>query len=207
MPIHAVSMPSFHLGKYPVTQQQWKAIMQHNLSAHKGDDLPVENVSWLDANEFCARLSLVTGRCYRLPSEAEWEYACRARTTTHYSFGDDISPLVANYWDIEDVEQQSSIELKTTRVGTFYPNDFGLYDVHGNVYELCGDTWRWNYTGAPTDGGPWLYEEAPELVVIRGGSCDYYADNCRCAYRTETMPDYRYSGTGFRVACSISKPE
>lgn len=204
-PAHSVAVSAFHIGKFEITQRQWKAVMQHNLSAHKGKELPVENVSWLDANEFCNRLSRLTGRQYRLPGEAEWEYACRAGTTTRYSFGDEITTQVANYWDIENVDRQEDpIILRTTTVGSFYPNDFGLYDMHGNVYELCQDTLRWDYTNAPTDGSAWLHSEKPELVVIRGGSCDYYADNCRSAYRTDTMPDYRYSGTGFRVACSVN---
>ncbi|MEM8807324.1 MAG: formylglycine-generating enzyme family protein, partial [Cyanobacteria bacterium P01_G01_bin.38] len=197
----SVTVPAFHLGKYEITQRQWKAVMQHNLSAHQGEDLPVENVSWLDANEFCARLSLLTGREYRLPSEAEWEYACRAGTATHYSFGDKICLRLANYWDIEN---EAQLKLETTTTGSFYPNDFGLYDMHGNVYELCQDTWRWDYTNAPTDGSAWLHSEAPELVVIRGGSYDYYSYNCCSAYRSETIPHYRYSGTGFRVACSVN---
>ena len=202
-PIHSVAVPAFHLGKYEITQRQWKAVMQHNLSANKGDELPVDNVSWLDANEFCNRLSLMTGREYRLPSEAEWEYACRAGTTTLYSFGDDITPQVANYWDVENVEAQEPL-LESVAVGSFYPNDFGLYDMHGNVYELCQDTFQGDYTDAPTDGSAWLDSKPTNLVVIRGGSCVYYADNCRSAYRTETAPDYRYGGTGFRVACSES---
>ncbi len=204
MPIHSVTVPAFHLGKYEVTQRQWKAVMQYNLSANKGDELPVDNVSWLDANEFCDRLLLMTGRKYRLPSEAEWEYACRAGTTTLYSFGDEITPQVANYWDIENNVDAQEPLLGSVAVGSFYPNDFGLYDMHGNVYELCQDTFRYGYTNAPTDGSAWLDSKPPDLVVIRGGSCAYYADNCRSAYRTETMTDYRYGGTGFRIACSVS---
>ena len=200
-PIHSVAVPAFHLGKYEVTQRQWEAVMQHNLSANKGDELPVDNVSWIDANEFCNRLSLMTGREYRLPSEAEWEYACRAGTTTLYSFGNKITTQVANYWDVEGVETEEAL-LESVTVGTFYPNDFGLYEMHGNVYELCQDAFHNDYTGAPTDGSAWLDNETPSLVVIRGGSCVYYADNCRSAYRNETMSDYRYGGTGFRVACS-----
>lgn len=203
-PEHSVAVPAFHIGKFEVTQQQWTAIMHHNLSAQKGEELPVENVSWLDANEFCIRLSLLTGKEYRLPSEAEWEYACRAGTTTRYSFGDEITAQVANYWDTETTGGSGFIALESTPVGSFYANDFGLYDMHGNVYELCQDTFRWDYTDAPTDGSPFIDSESPESVTIRGGSCVYYADNCRSAYRNETGPDYRYGGTGFRVACSLS---
>ncbi|PSN16149.1 Sulphatase-modifying factor protein [filamentous cyanobacterium CCT1] len=224
-PLHKVTVSEFYIGKFQVTQKQWKAIMQHNLSAHEGDNLPVENVSWCDAVEFCARISALTGRNYRLPSEAEWEYACRAGTTTYYSFGSKISTRLANYWDM-DASESSPIEapipsegcvaaynpdgvqyLQTVPVGSYFPNAFGLYDMHGNVYELCQDAWHYDYTGAPNDGSAWGTGYDDGLVVIRGGSFDYYDFNCCSAFRSDTGISYRYHGTGFRIACSVSNVE
>ncbi len=202
-PQHLVNVPDFFLGKFSITQEQWEVIMSHNLSANQGENspknLPVENTSWLDATEFCKRLSLKTGRNYRLPSEAEWEYACRARTTTLYNFGNMINTDLANYWDTD----AEDIYIETKPVGSYYPNAFGLYDMHGNVYELCQDAWHDHYEGAPTNGSAWGNGGEEGLVVIRGGSFDYDEDRCYCAYRSETRPEYRYHGTGFRVACSI----
>ena len=203
IPQHLVKVPAFFLGKFSITQEQWIAIMENNLSAYRGEDapknLPVENTSWFDAVEFCHRLSLKTGRNYRLPSEAEWEYACRANTTTSYAFGNEIDTNLANYWAIED----DNAILSTKPVGSYYPNAFGLYDMHGNVYELCHDAWHNNYEGAPNDGSAWANGNESQLVVIRGGSFDYYEDDCRSAHRSETPNHYRYHGTGFRIACSI----
>jgi formylglycine-generating enzyme required for sulfatase activity len=222
VPQHQVHIDAFHIGKFEITQQQWTAIMHHNLSANQGADLPVENVSWYDAIEFCSRLSIITGRHYRLPSEAEWEYACRAGTTTSFGFGSEITTQLANYWDINATDNSTvdspppsegciaayspdSVEyLQTRRVGSFFPNAFGLYDMHGNVYEFCQDTWHDNYNDAPNDGSAWGSGGNVDSVVIRGGSFDYYEDDCRSAYRSETGANYRYHGTGFRVVCSLN---
>jgi formylglycine-generating enzyme required for sulfatase activity len=198
VPQHLVSVPAFSIGRLAITQGQWIAIMEHNPSANEGSDLlPVDSVSWDDATEFCRRLSLLTGRNYRLPSEAEWEYACRAGTTTAYSWGDEIDRQVANYFDFD-----SQAEWGTKPVGSYYPNAFGLYDMHGNVFEFCQDRWQDGYDDAPTNGSAWTGSNSDDnkLVVIRGGSFDYYADNCLSADRRETSQDYRYQGTGFRVA-------
>lgn len=221
-PQHLVNVNAFHIGKFEITQFQWEYVMKHNLSANKGSNLPVENVSWSDAIEFCRRLSLTTGRNYRLPSEAEWEYACRAGTNTPFSFGKDINTKIVNYWDQNETDDdtepsppmpaegcvvayspESVKYLQTKPVGSFFPNAFGLYDMHGNVYELCQDSWHNDYEGAPSDGTAWLSEEDSRSVVIRGGSFDYYDHNCRSAYRSETGSNYRYHGTGFRVASSL----
>jgi formylglycine-generating enzyme required for sulfatase activity len=197
-PQHLVKISAFYMGKFEITQAQWEAVMQENLSFNQDKNYPVNNVSWLDATEFCRRLSLQTGRKYRLPSEAEWEYACRAGTTTAYTFGTEINTNLANYWDMEP----SNDFLDTKPVGSYHPNAFGLYDMQGNVYELCQDAWHDNYEGAPTDGSVWGSGEETSLVVIRGGSFDYYQEDCRSAHRCETKVDYRYHGTGFRVVCS-----
>ena len=202
-PIHKVDISPFLLGKFSITQEQWKIIMEHNLSANQTENnacnLPVENTCWLDAIEFCQRISAKTGHNYRLPSEAEWEYACRANTQTPYSFGKEINTNLANYWDISE----DDMCLETKPVGSYYPNAFGIYDMHGNVYELCQDAWHINYEGSPTDGSAWGNGHSANMVVIRGGSFDYYERNCLCGSRSETPIDYRYHGTGFRVACSI----
>jgi formylglycine-generating enzyme required for sulfatase activity len=217
---HLVNISSFCIGKYEVTQAQWEALMHQNLSMNKGEALPVENVSWQDAVEFCRRLSLLTGRRYRLPSEAEWEYACRAGTTTPYYFGSKMTTQLANYWDTDEENPQSDIPpyegaigviqpnsvtyLQTQPVGSYPPNAFGLYDMHGNVFELCQDASHHGYSGAPTDGSAWGSGEESRVVMIRGGSFDYYDYKCRSAYRADTQVNYRYHGTGFRVVCSIS---
>jgi formylglycine-generating enzyme required for sulfatase activity len=193
---HLVTVPAFSIGKFAVTQAQWVTIMDHNPSANRGSDhLPVDNISWIDATEFCQRLSLATGQQYRLPSEAEWEYACRAGTSTAYSWGDEIDLKFANYFDWDCKEK-----FGTKPVGSYDPNAFGLYDMHGNVFEICQDRWHYDYEGAPTDGSAWIEVTKTEQIVIRGGSFDYYEDNCRSSYRSETCQDCRYYGTGFRVA-------
>ena len=196
---HLVTIPAFSIGKFAITQAEWVAIMKHNPSANRGSDrLPVDNVSWDDATEFCRRLSRLTGQKYRLPSEAEWEYACRAGTTTAYSWGDEINWTVVNYLDL-DSESYSYENFGTKPVGSYYPNPFGLHDMHGNVFEFCQDRWHYNYECAPTDGSTWSESEEPELIVFRGGSFDYYADNCRSSYRQSTHQEYRYHAMGFRV--------
>jgi formylglycine-generating enzyme required for sulfatase activity/predicted Ser/Thr protein kinase len=206
-PPHQVNIAPFYMGKYAITQAQWQAVaklpkiqrdLELNPSNFKGSNRPVEQVSWLDAMEFCLRLAKHSGKAYRLPSEAEWEYACRAGTTTLYDFGNTINTNLANYWDTSDKD----ICLETKPVGSYYPNAFGLYDMHGNVYELCQDAWHDDYEDAPTDGSAWGNGGEDGLVVIRGGSFDYYEDRCYSAYRSKTHPKYRYHGTGFRVACS-----
>ncbi len=209
-PQHSVTLPAFHLGRFAVTQKQWQTIMHHNLSLNRGENLPVENVSWNDATEFCSRLSRLTGRNYRLPNEAEWEYACRAGTTTAYSFGDEITTQMANYWDMSgdiysstDETEPIDVVLETVSVGSFHPNAFGLYNMHGNVYELCQDRYFQQATDIVSSGIDSYDEGQAIAVVIKGGSCDYYAYNCRSAYRSDTLPSYRYGGTGFRLACSI----
>ena len=219
---HQVHVSAFHMGKFEVTQQQWVAVMHHNLSTNQGADLPVENVSWEDAVEFCKRLSIVTGRHYRLPSEAEWEYAARAGTTTSFSFGAEITTQLANYLDIysennSTVDAEPPLEgsvaaydengvqyLQTKPVGSFFPNAFGLYDMHGNVYEFCQDAWHDNYDNAPTDGSAWGNGSDENAVIIRGGSFNYYEENCHSSHRYGTVANDRYHGTGFRVACSLT---
>jgi formylglycine-generating enzyme required for sulfatase activity len=189
-PQHWVTVPPFLMGKYPVTQAQWKAVMGCNPSGVKGRDLPVEQASWHDAVKFCDRLTALTQRSYRLPSEAEWEYACRAGTTTPYYFGETISKEQANF-------NGGAI----SPVGQYSPNAFGLYDMHGNVWEWCADDWHNNYLDAPTDGSAWNSKFHGDKV-LRGGSWNDDPWLCRSAYRPDNSPDYVYLSFGFRVVFS-----
>jgi formylglycine-generating enzyme required for sulfatase activity len=204
-PIHEVTVSSFYMGKYPVTQEQWRAIAQlekieidldPNISHFKGDKKPVDSVSWGMGVEFCKRLSRLTGKNYRLPSEAEWEYACRARTTTQYYFGDNLDPSMANYGNNLG---------GTSLVGRFPPNGFGLYDMHGNVWEWCLDDWHGDYNGCPTDGSAWLNrnnsQERRKLKCTRGGSWYYAPRYCRSASRLNYGLDGNH--VGFRPAFSF----
>jgi formylglycine-generating enzyme required for sulfatase activity len=212
-PQHEVTLPHFFLGKYPVTQAQWSAVaalspvnreLEADPSYFKGADRPVERVSWEDAVEFCDRLSRHTGKAYRLPSEAEWEYACRAGTTTPFHFGATITPDLANYdGNITYGDAPKGVYRKqTTPVGSFEAaNAFGLSDMHGNVWEWCADRWHGNYEGAPSDGSAWL-EGGSESYLLRGGSWGFYPRNCRSAYRYVYARDHRDGNFGFRVACS-----
>ncbi|MEO1299421.1 MAG: formylglycine-generating enzyme family protein, partial [Cyanobacteria bacterium J06636_16] len=211
-PQHEVTTTGFFMGRYPVTQAQWQFVAslpqeQHSLdpdlSNFKGDTRPVEQVSWDDAMEFCARLSTHTGREYRLPTEAEWEYACRAGTTTPFHFGETISPELANY-DASSAYNDGPTGKylgETTPVDQFeYANAFGLSDMHGNVWEWCLDHWHENYQEAPTDGSAWLTDNDNGRRVRRGGSWRFNPRNCRSAYRNfNSTRDYRLSFIGFRV--------
>ena len=198
-PQHLVTIPSFCMSRTTVTEAQWNYVanlpLQNqilDLSPSKnGDNYPVTNVTWNDCIEFCDRLSLLTGKKYRLPSEAEWEYACRAGTTTQYFFGDTITENQANF-------SLMGKENKLMPVDQFPPNAFGLYDMHGNVWEWCQDNWHSNYDGAPTDGSAWLGNS--EYHVLRGGSWCAYLGYCCSAYRS--TDGYLSGNIGFRVVCS-----
>jgi formylglycine-generating enzyme required for sulfatase activity len=207
-PQHEVTVPQFFMGRYPITQAQWKAVaalpkanrsLEKDPSHFKGNDLPVDSVSWNDAVEFCARLEKHTKRPYRLPSEAEWEYACRAGTKTPFCFGKTITTEVANYDG-----QKGEDRERTTPVNDFgIANAFGLSDMHGNVWEWCADPYHENYNGAPTDGQPWSGKnEERELHVLRGGSWVTFPGGCRSACRVRCAPHVSDSHGGFRVCCS-----
>ncbi len=187
-----VDVPRFAMGKFEVTQEQWQAVMGNNPSVFKdcGLNCPVENVSWNDAQEFVRRLSQRTGLNYRLPSEAEWEYAARAGTTTAYSWGDRFDGNRAN-------------NGRTVQVGSYPANALGLHDMHGNVFEWVQDVWHDNYTGAPTDGSPWMTGGDSSRRVLRGRSWNDSPHIRRSAGRDWSTPDDRFVNAGFRIAMTF----
>ncbi len=206
-PQHRVHVPQFLMGRTPVTQAQWRVVAGYaredidlgdDPSRFKGDDLPVEGVSWEEATEFCKRLSARTQINYRyhLPSEAQWEYACRAETETVYHYGDKITTKLANY---------SGEVGQTTNVASYPPNRCGLHDMHGNVWEWCQDNWHETYEGAPSDGSAWITGGDDGYKIIRGGSWGYYPGNCRSASRSYNLPGNRFNYIGFRVCCSAPR--
>ncbi|MDX2098077.1 MAG: formylglycine-generating enzyme family protein [Leptolyngbyaceae cyanobacterium bins.59] len=222
-PRHPVTVQPFFLGKYAITQAQWRVVATYSAveqeldpdpSNFKGDNRPVEQVSWEDATEFCQRLSQKTGRTYRLPSEAEWEYACRAGTTTPFHFGETLSDELANY-AAQDREINGTLyqgtygrgiageyRQETTDVGSFPANPFGLYDMHGNVWEWCEDDYHDSYKGAPEDGSAWVDSDRSSTSrVLRGGSWCINPRNCRSALRVSFARDVRGNDIGFRVCC------
>ncbi len=216
-PQHRVTIKPFFLGKYPITQAQWQAVahlpkvereLDPDPSRFKGENRPVEWVSWYDCVEFCARLSQYTGWNYRLPSEAEWEYACRAGTTTPFHFGETITTDLANYDGnyIYGAGAKGEYREETTPVGSFQvANAFGLYDMHGNVWEWCLDQWHDSYKGAPSDGQAWIIGDNDNYFrLLRGGSWSYDPRLCRCATRNWYTPDNWYYRLGFRVVCGAA---
>ena len=215
-PQHQVTLKPFYMSRYTVTQAQWQFVagypriereLNSDPSDFKGDNRPVETVSWLDATEFCQRLSSQTGREYKLPSEAQWEYACRAGTQTPFHFGETITTELANYDGSYTYNGSPKGEYReqTTDVGSFPANVWGLHDMHGNVWEWCEDDGHPNYEGAPDDGTAWRDEDRTNTdQVLRGGSWIVTPINCRSAYRVNNNPrdiiDYY---VGFRVVCVV----
>lgn len=215
-PQHSVSIKPFFMGKFPITQAQWQAVagfpkvkidLNPEPSYFKGANRPVETIFWYRAEEFCARLSQKTGRTYRLPSEAEWEYACRAGTTTPFHFGETITTDLANYNGNNTYGSGAKgiYRKQTSDVGTFPANAFGLYDMHGNVWEWCADHWHENYINAPNDKTIWLSSNEASKRVLRGGSCDGNPRLCRSASRNNNDAGFSsHSGIGFRVVCAAA---
>jgi len=199
-PRHEVTLARrFALGRYPVTFDEYDRFTDATGRTEVEDEgwgrgrRPVINVTWRDAEAYVTWLSRETGKPYRLPSEAEWEYACRAGTTTRYSWGDDIKPENANYHRNVD---------KTTEVGNYTANPWELYDMHGNVLEWCGDHWYETYEGAPDDGRVWM-QGGSDRRVLRGGSWIDAPRVLRSAFRSGNLADDRISGSGFRVARTL----
>jgi len=186
---HEVTLTKpFYMGKYEVTQEQWEGVIGNNPSDTKGAKLPITNVSWLDCQEFIKKLNEKTKGGYRLPTEAEWEYSCRAGTKTAYSFGANITPKNANY-------DGSKID-KPVKVGSYKANAFGLYDMHGNVWEWCEDWYGAYPKQSVTDP---LGPKEGKLRVLRGGSFNDNARNTRSASRLNLSPVDRYNHFGFRL--------
>ena len=226
-PQHEVALSQFFMARYPITQAQWRVVaampqvnreLKPEPSNFKGDLLPVERVSWYEAVEFCDRLTLHTNRQYRLPTEAEWEYACRAGTTTPFHFGETITTDLANYCGedrkIGETDYSGSYgsgpkgeyRQTTTPVDQFnVANAFGLCDTHGNVWEWCQDHWHENYEGAPTDGSAWLTDDKEARRIVRGGSWVNNPRFCRSAQRDLFTPVNRLYRLGFRVSCSAPR--
>jgi formylglycine-generating enzyme required for sulfatase activity len=213
-PQHEVTLDAFFLAQTPITQAQWRAAalwqkverdLNPDPSNFKGANRPVEQVSWFDALEFCRRLSQRTGRTYTLPSEAQWEYACRAESTTPFHFGGILTPDLANFNGTFPYgsDLKGTFRAQTTDVTSFPANDWGLQDMHGNVWEWCEDHWHGNYDFAPEDDQPWLIPAAgpDEGRLLRGGSWDFKPSNCRSASRGQNRPDFVAVGIGFRVCC------
>jgi len=199
-PIHRVTLSPFHIGKFQITQAQWQAVMGKNPSHFKGDNLPVESISWKDAFEFCLKLSERTGKEYRLPTEAEWEYACRAGSTTRYCFGDDDAMLEQYAW------YSKNSGNKTHPVGEKLPNAGGLHDMHGNVWEWCQDWYDENYYKQSPEKKP-QGPTSGEDRVLRGGSWNYLT-NCRSACRSRNAPGHVSILIGVRLVwvATTSKP-
>ena len=231
-PQHQVRVSPFYMGKFPITQEQWEAVAQlpqveRELKLEPSEftgknQLPVERVSWDDAVEFCNRLSKYTNKKYRLPTEAEWEYACRSVISDQLSpfesksvnsesrqvkyppfyFGGTITGELVNYNingnKLYANEPKGEYRQTTTIVGKFPPNALGLYDMHGNVWEWCADNWHENYQSAPNDGNDWLSGNS-RIKVRRGGSWYDGSDCCRSAYRSYSSRDFRFNSLGFRI--------
>ncbi len=206
-PQHRVMVPEFFMGKYPVTQAQWRSIaalpsieipLEPDPSCFKGADRPVEGVTWYQAVEFCQRLSRLTSGEYRLPSEAEWEYACRANTVTQFCFGDTLDEKLANF--------KRNVG-ETTAVGDYPFNSFGLFDMHGNVWEWCLDHWHENYQGSPIDGSAWINSNAERAYprLLRGGSWIDYPNRCRSASRDRNYAGNLNYSYAFRVVYSPAR--
>lgn len=212
-PRHQVTVPSFFMSQQAVTQAQWRVVaslpqVKRGLPLHpshfKGDKLPVESVSWFDAMEFCDRLSQHTGSTYRLPSEAEWEYACRAGTTTPFHFGETITSQLANYGSTFTyaLEAEGNYRQSTASVESFSHNAFGLSAMHGNVWEWCADNWHDSYHGAPKRSVAWVKGGKADWRSLRGGAWSDAPAQARSANRSGYPAASLNRIIGFRVCCA-----
>lgn len=213
-PQHRVEISKFYMGRFPVTQAQWRAVSQFERlkrdlepepSRFKGDQNPVEQVSWYDAVEFCDRLTVHSKYTYRLPTEAEWEYACRGGTKSPFYCGQTISINIANYYGlytygkgVVGVNRRETNPLDHFEMA----NSFGLSDMHGNIMEWCLDHWHNSYHNAPTNGRSWLTNDDLALRVVRGGSWDNDPGSCRSASRNQKNPNSSNNAVGFRIVLS-----
>jgi formylglycine-generating enzyme required for sulfatase activity len=204
-PVHPVTIAKpFFIGKYEITQGQWKIIRGNQSHANQGDRFPADGVGWSDAANWCKEMSGRLGVTMRLPTEAEWEYACRAGTTTAFAFGDKLAAGQAKF----NTGDPQSLAGQTAPVGSFKPNAWGLYDMHGNVWEWCQDTLQEDYAKAPTDGSAWVDLQNQYKRVRRGGSWKDTASALRSASRWSSNgdakePDMRNDQVGFRVVVEV----
>lgn len=204
-PQHFITIKSFMMGKFLITQGQWKAVMgQVPPCRFKGNNLPVERFSWEDAQKFCQRLSKQTERNYHLPSETQWEYACRAETNTPFSFGETLTSYIANFngeHTFRD-EPRGVYFHSTNEGGKFPPNAFGLHDMHGNLWEWCADNWLDDYSSSPRDDTAYQNHNNRHRVA-RGGSWHEPARLCRSAARLRVLQSEAEEFIGFRVVCDV----
>ncbi|PQA76343.1 formylglycine-generating enzyme family protein [Rhodoferax sp. TS-BS-61-7] len=209
-PAHQVTVGSFYMGRMEVTQAQWAAVMGSTPSANSacGPECPVEMVSWDEAQEYLKKLSVLTGKKYRLPSEAEWEYVARAGTSTAYWWGDVASHEQANYGSddcCEGVVQGRDVWVGTAPVGSFPANAFGVFDMLGNVAEWTEDFYHKSYVSAPSDGRAWLDDDLRHQYgrVVRGGAWNHDAAGIRSSKRAQAITVEPSESIGFRVARSL----
>ncbi len=195
-PQHPVAVAAFAVGTREVTQEDWVAVMGDNPSPVKGRTLPVVYVTWDEAQLFIQKLNAKTGKVYRLPTEAEWEYAARGGTTTLFSFGDTAAQASKYGWYFDIAN------FSTHPVAEKAPNPFGLYDVHGNAWEWVQDCYKADYVGAPADGAV-AAPQNPCYRIMRGGSWINDAMSLRSATRNRALPDYRNDNLGFRIARTL----
>lgn len=196
--VHAVTLPNFAIGKYPVTQALWIYIMGNNPADFQGDNRPVERVSWEITQRFLQKLNaadtrLAPGQLFRLPSEAEWEYAARGgQQSGRYQYaGSNMLDEVG--WYTQNSHGQ------TQPVGLKLPNELGICDMSGNVWEWCADLGYDSYLGAPTDGSAWVDQETDAVQVLRGGGWLNFAHKCRLSFRNNNPVSYQFGSYGFRV--------
>jgi formylglycine-generating enzyme required for sulfatase activity len=207
-PIHPVTLQSFFMSKYPVTQKQYLALMGTNSARFQADDQrPVVNVSWRDAMEFSRRLSELTNKNFTLPSESQWEYACRAGTDTNFCFGQKINADLANFKDSRETIADYYKTTQTTPVGIYPPNAWGLYDMHGNVLEWCLDTLHGNYISAPSDGSAWIDFDNQYYHPCRGGSWRYLCNSYTSYKRSGCISYIGFNDNGFRVCMVLNSDD
>ncbi|MEM1254337.1 MAG: formylglycine-generating enzyme family protein [Cyanobacteria bacterium P01_H01_bin.21] len=208
-PQRLIQVPSFYMGAFAITQSQYERIVGNNPSyftdeqGENGGNFPVEQITWQDADAFCQHLSELTGRKYRLPSEAEWEYACRAGATTPFCFGETLTTEIANFFADFSFTENFEENYRNTPVAadSFWPNAFGLYNMHGNVHEWCSDDYHDSYDGAPGNAKQWLSGKSNDSKVMRGGSWFNDIPLCRSAARDKNSQIGRSNSFGFRVVC------
>ena len=206
-PQHFVQVGPFWMGKTPVTQAQWQAVMGRHRGRFTGPDLPVDNISWVEASRFCQRLSQKSGRRFTLPSEAQWEYACRGGSPAAFAWGPVATSDLANY-NGEFPHQSGPLGVyrhAPLPVMSLPPNAFGLYEMHGTLWEWCADAWHEDYGGASAGDSAWQSGPDPEFRAARGGCWHDIPEVCRSAARLRAKASEGDEFMGLRVACRIEE--